>query len=103
MKFVSTLASVAAVASLGLGAGNALAQSGKSVDLNLKDTRSYSQREQDRGFAEARKGYEHVQREKEAERRRDTRHDGFRVKTGKDSSLGGGLTPPSVDWRTTTK
>jgi len=102
MKSISTWASVAAAVFLALGAANAHGQSNKKVDLTPKDTRSYSQKEQDHGFAEAKKGYEHLQREKEAERMRDTRHDG-RLKTGKDSSLGGGAEPPNINWKTTTK
>lgn len=102
MRSISTLTSVAAAFVLTLGAANALGQTNGNIELNPKDTRSYSQREQDRGFAEAQKGYEHVQAEREAEKMRDTRHDG-RLKTGKDSSLGGGIEPPNVNWRTTTK
>lgn len=102
MKLVSTLTAIAAVTFLALGAASVPAQSSRSVDLFPKDTRSHSQREQDRGFAEAQKGYEHVQREKQAEAMRDKRHDG-RVMTGKDSSLGGGVMPPSINWMTTTK
>ncbi|MDQ7954773.1 MAG: hypothetical protein RET84_02640 [Pseudomonadota bacterium] len=103
MKFASTLTSIAAAACLALGAASALSQSNRSVDLNPKDTRSYSQREQDRGFAEAQKGYEHVQREKQAEAMRDKTHDGFRYKTGKDTSVGGSFDPPGINVRTTTK
>lgn len=102
MKLISTLTSIAAAAFLALGAASAPAQSSSGVDLFPKDTRSHSQREQDRNAADAQKGYEHVERAKAAELMRDKRHDG-RLKTSPDSSLGGGVAPPSIDWKATFK
>ena len=99
---VSTRSRLIAVIVLALGTASAVAQSNKNIDLTAKDTRTFAQKEQDRNSAEARKGYEHTQREKDAEKYRDTRHDG-RLKTGKDSSVGAGIDPPNVNWRTTTK
>lgn len=74
----------------------------RHVDLNPKDNRSYSEREQARGMAEAQKGYEHTQQEKEREQMRDKTHDG-RLPVGKDSSVGAQTNPPGINYRTTTK
>lgn len=75
---------------------------GKKVDLFPKDTRTHAEREQARSEAQAKAGYEAVQRQKQAEEMRDKRHDN-RVKFGPNTSVGAQTDPPGVNVRTTTK
>lgn len=78
-------------------------QAQQKPDLFPKDNRSYSEKERARSEAEAKKGYEALQREKQAEAMRDKTHDGLRYKTGKDTSVGLQKDPPGINVRTTTK
>lgn len=66
-----------------------------------EDQQTYSEREQQRGWDEAKKGYEQTQREKTQEIMRDQSHDG-RVKVDTNTSIGVQSDPPSVNVRTTT-
>lgn len=72
----------------------------KRVELSPKDTRTEAQKNFDRNEATARAEYDRRQKEKTAEAMRDKTHD-LRLKTGKDTSVGGGLNPPSVDIKKT--
>jgi len=88
------------IAALAIASAPALAQ--QSIATPLKDTRTYSQKEQARSEAEATKGYQALQREKQAETMRNKTHDG-RIMIGKDTSVGGSASPPTVNVRTEMK
>lgn len=73
--------------------------SAKDINLNPKDTRTYSERERDRSWSEAKKGYDYSQNKRNREEMRDKTHDN-RYKIGKDSSVGFQSNPPGVNYRT---
>lgn len=83
-----------------LASAAAIAQ--QKVDIFPKDNRSYSEKEQARNWEQARKGHETMQREKQVESMRDKTHDG-RLSIGRDLSVGGEVSPPRINVRTTTK
>lgn len=65
------------------------------------EVKTYSEQEQQRGWDEAKKGYEQLQAEKTQEMMRDKSHDG-RVKIDTNTSVGAQTDPASVNIRTTT-
>ena len=72
----------------------------KHVELFPKDTRTVAQKDFARNEAAVRAESDRRQKEKTAEAMRDKTHD-LRLKTGKDTSVGGSLNPPSVDIKKT--
>ena len=70
----------------------------KAVNLSPKDTRTYSQKEQDRSAAQAAKGGEILRQEKVKEQMRDKTHDN-RIPVGKGASVGVQGDPPGVNIR----
>ena len=99
-----SITSILAITLLLAAQGSAFAQQnqGKKVELFPKDTRTHAEKEQARSEAQAKAGYEAVQRQKQAEAMRDKRHDN-RVKVGPNTSVGVQGDPAGVNVRTTTK
>lgn len=72
-----------------MGSNSAIAQNNK-VDLNPKDTRTYSEKERARSEAEVKRAYETVQQEKKREEMRDKAHDN-RLNIDKNTSIAPGM------------
>lgn len=70
----------------------------KAVNISPKDTRTYSQKEQDRSAAQAAKGGEILRQEKVKEQMRDKTHDN-RLPLGKGTSAGVQTDPPGANIR----